>query len=448
MSSPQRGSYQRAGRATSAGAATGSAAEWERLIAPLGPDLESGARATGAFRRRRRVGSAEGLLRLVLAYCAAGMSLRLTAAWAEAAGVAKLSESALRQRFRRAGSWLGELVAGLVGAAAPGRAGQVRLIDATVVSAPGSRGADWRVHLSWDLAGRVAGVELTDARRGETLTRHAAAPGAIAVADGGYSHQRGLGEWLAAGRHAVVRYAWQTLPLYGPAAPDPLGGEALDAWLATVPPDRPAERPAEVRSPAGTFRVRLVAARLSQEAADRARQKLRRQAQKKGRTPSERSLRAAGYLILVTSLPAADWPAAAVLDLYRLRWQVELAFKRLKGLWELDAARARGPLGSLYLLGTLLQALLAAAALRPPAPAQAWFAAADRPLSPWRCEALARLAARQAILGPVSLAHLRAALPGLRRHLCDSPRRRPQQAARARRLAAALPGALAPPRAA
>ncbi len=37
------------------------------------------------------------------------------------------------------------------------------------------------------------------------------------------------------------------------------------------------------------------------------------------------------YLMAVTSLPASV-PATEVLAAYRLRWQIELAFKRLKGL--------------------------------------------------------------------------------------------------------------------
>jgi len=68
-----------------------------------------------------------------------------------------------------------------------------------------------------------------------------------------------------------------------------------------------------------------------------------------------RSLIAAGFVILATSLAAADypadqvlagrpsagrqtkcWPADQVLAVYRLRWQIELAFKRLKSLLHID----------------------------------------------------------------------------------------------------------------
>jgi IS4 transposase len=48
----------------------------------------------------------------------------------------------------------------------------------------------------------------------------------------------------------------------------------------------------------------------------------------------------AGCVMLITSLPAADWPAERVLDLYRQRWQLKIAFKRLKSLLDLERLRA------------------------------------------------------------------------------------------------------------
>ena len=38
----------------------------------------------------------------------------------------------------------------------------------------------------------------------------------------------------------------------------------------------------------------------------------------------------AEWMILITSLDAAEFPASKVGDLYRLRWRIEIAFKYLK----------------------------------------------------------------------------------------------------------------------
>ncbi|MGB9593423.1 MAG: transposase [Anaerolineae bacterium] len=75
-----------------------------------------------------------------------------------------------------------------------------------------------------------------------------------------------------------------------------------------------------------------------------ARRKARKAARKnKHRTPDERTLLAAGFVLVLTNLPVSAWPAQDVLGLYRFRWQVEMLIKRLKSLLALDGLRARDP---------------------------------------------------------------------------------------------------------
>jgi len=59
---------------------------------------------------------------------------------------------------------------------------------------------------------------------------------------------------------------------------------------------------------------------------------LRRAAIKRGKKLDPRSLIAAAFMIIVTSLPRQGYTAKDILAVYRLRWQIELAFKRLKQL--------------------------------------------------------------------------------------------------------------------
>ena len=64
-------------------------------------------------------------------------------------------------------------------------------------------------------------------------------------------------------------------------------------------------------------------------------------------------------MIVFTTFPAADFTPAAVLDWYRVRWQVELVFKRFKSITQLghlpkhDEASAQA-----WLYGKLFTALL------------------------------------------------------------------------------------------
>jgi len=89
--------------------------------------------------------------------------------------------------------------------------------------------------------------------------------------------------------------------------------------------------------------LRLVAFRLSPEAAGRQRQGLRESMRKQGRTPSAQALQLAGWLLLLTNAPEARLPAAMMSYVYRLRWQVELIFRQAKSVLRLDQTESADP---------------------------------------------------------------------------------------------------------
>ncbi|MTW21893.1 transposase, partial [Allochromatium palmeri] len=104
----------------------------------------------------------------------------------------------------------------------------------------------------------------------------------------------------------------------------------------------------------------LHAVRLPPEAAEAARRRCRQAAQRKGRTPREDTLFLAGWVMVFTTVPPETLDGPTVLALYRCRWQVELVFKRLKTLLDLDALRTKqnSLLGEVWIRGKLLYALV------------------------------------------------------------------------------------------
>ena len=105
--------------------------------------------------------------------------------------------------------------------------------------------------------------------------------------------------------------------------------------------------------------IRLIARRKTPDAIEKSHKDLRRQASRKQQQLDPRSLIAAEYLVLATALPAEAFPAAEVLAAYRLRWQIELAFKRLKSLMNIDEIRTRSEPGTrCWLHAHLIVALL------------------------------------------------------------------------------------------
>ena len=73
-----------------------------------------------------------------------------------------------------------------------------------------------------------------------------------------------------------------------------------------------------------------------------------------------------GVIWVLTTLTRDQLSDDAALKLYRLRWQVELLFKRLKSLLHLDELPTRaGPTSKSWLLGRLLCAAIAQALVNP-----------------------------------------------------------------------------------
>ena len=317
-----------------------SNSEWLRTVDRLGGSdfLEDEAREFDAFARSRRVKCAVDQLRLVLAYCWGTRGLRLTAAWAEAVGLASLSNVALLKRLRNSTDWLEQMIARLVGAgvrracavAAKGR--PVRLVDATAVAKAGrddrQSGGVWRVHSVFDLASeRFTAFALTDESEGEVIDRADVVAGEIRVGDRAYLQPDRVAKVLDDGADIVVRAKWN-----GAHWLDADGNRVdLVGLLKKARGKGLIDQPIFIKNSAKKpMALRLVAIRKPKPACDLTIEKITRRARDMGRKLMPETLVAAEWVIIVTSLDRDEYPLSAISDLYRLRWRIEIAFKHLK----------------------------------------------------------------------------------------------------------------------
>jgi len=332
---------------------------------PPGLDLEVLGRETKAFQRPRGVRSATDLLRLILAWGPGEYSLQQVVAWAGEQGIAQLTDEALIQRLHNAVPFLEALTGQLLTplpASTCWRGRSLRISDSTSLSKPASKGTDWRVHGVYDLGcGGFTHLELTDAHGGEALDRGLPVAGEIRLGDRGFANAQAWQRYCAAANGQadyIVRMRWNTVRLVDAAA-DPLD---LVKLLQALPAATETHDIA-VRVQSGQHQtpvpIRLVVRRRTPEETAAATKRLRREASRRQTRLDDRSLIAAGFFVLATSLPAADFPPAEVLAVYRLRWQIELAFKRLKSLLHIDKIRTRTETGTrCWLYAHLIVALL------------------------------------------------------------------------------------------
>src|SRR3979411_1892708 len=342
---------------------------WPEVTArfPADFDVEATARARGAFTRAREIKDAETRLRLALAYGGCGMSLRETCAWAEAGGIVSLSDPSLLDRLCKAAPWLGDIVAALIAEQAKVPSGRwagyrLRALDGTSICQPGADRTTWRLHVGYDLAtGQVDQLELTDLHGAENLQRLSYRPGDIVLGDRYYARPRDLRPVIEAGADFIVRTGWNSLRLLQ------ANGEPFDLFAALA---AQVEQEGEVQvrvhegttgtAPSEPLMLRLVIRRKDPEQAEAELRRLLKDAKKRGKQPDKRSLEAAKYILLLTSLPVAAFPPADILALYRFRWQSEPAFTRVKSLAGLDMLPAKKPeLARAWIYAKLIVVLLA-----------------------------------------------------------------------------------------
>jgi hypothetical protein len=256
----------------------------------------------------------------------------------------------------------------------------------------------------------------------------------IVIGDRGYARHTGLRAVRDAGADFLVRAGWRTQRLRD------VNGASMD--LAEVYQQAAAkgllERRVVIEEPLSKgpgIGARMIVLPKSAAQSDRSRLRVVHKNRKKGRRTHPMSLVAADYLVLLTTLDAENYPADRVIALYRMRWQIELAFKRLKSLIGIHKLPARDPdLARAWLAAHLIVALLIDAGtgkvLDSPPARQVNHSGP----SIWRVHKVLHSSITTAVAGIILTEYLLLRLARTIRHFCDPPRRRPAQALTARHL--------------
>lgn len=339
--------------------------DWEVLRSFLPGDWRRLARKTDALKGLRKNKSEEDFLRTLLIHLACGYSLRETALRAREAHLANLSDVALLKRLRKSEQWLYELCCELFEethlSLQSASVRRIRLVDATLVKEPGKMGTQWRIHysLSWPSL-RCDYFRITPSRgqgNGESLSALPVKAGDCLLADRGYSTAHGIHQVVSQKADVIVRLNPQGIRLL-----DALGN--LFSWQQCL---ERIERPGQIRQwqafipleKRSAVEGRICAIRKSEQATQLALQKLQKKVTKNGLALEPDTLLFAGYVLVFTTLPEVEFDPQTILEWYRLRWQIELVFKRFKQIAQLghlpknDAQSARA-----WLYGKMFVALL------------------------------------------------------------------------------------------
>jgi len=306
---------------------------WDQARSFLPLDLDGLARKTGLLSRLRGTSSIESLTRLLLLCAMPRASLRTVADWGRENGISRMNSSALFFRLRDAEPFLEGCFNEILRHACvlqPQRFGDLCLVavDATVLCGPGATGTDQRLHVVYDLGkGLPRSVDLTGPEGGESLARHnSLGSGDLVLGDRGYGHQRGLLACLESGASLLVRFEFNSIRLLNSNG-DKIGTQEA---ASLIPARGWADFP--VFLPGWETPLRALGSRNDKDEP----------------------------VWLITDLTKEQILADEARSLYSQRWQIELFFKRLKSLLDLDELPSRdGPTARPWIWAKLVLCALA-----------------------------------------------------------------------------------------
>lgn len=332
---------------------------------------------TGAVARLRGFASSETLLRTLLLHVARGFSLRETVVQAKLANLASVSDVALLKRLRNSEEWLRTLCVDLfrengVALSSEGTASRFRIVDGTIVKEPGKTGSQWRILYSLQLPTLACDffeMSPTEGQgTGESFRRLPVRPRDLILGDAGYWSTAGIEFVHQQGADVLVRVNPQSFVAFSPTG----RRVGLLSRVRTLSqPGQIGEWAVVLQGPESRVAGRVCAIRKSEYAIEQAQRRLQRKASKRQTKTRPETLEYAKYVIVFTTQATAT--PAEILEHYRLRWQIELVFKRFKTLAQLGHLPKHDERSSrAWLYGKLFVALLTQKLIR-----------VGRAISPW-----------------------------------------------------------------
>jgi hypothetical protein len=339
---------------------------FEQVLRLLPEGWEAKAKELGALRRARKIQTPEEPLRLILLYLTEGKSFAGTSAITTLTGEAAMSKVAVFKRMRASAAWLQWMSAnicrkgGLI-AAKPQwlKKKNVNIVDGTEDVKCGVRRQCHMLHYSVDLFTLEAReFLLTDRKTGEKLANfkqfgkkdivmgdriYGTLPGIK------YLHQRKAGY--------VIRIKSRGFTIFDSK------NRKIDLLkrLSRLKARKIADITAKIIIDGRYEPIRICALRKNRDSERAGLKRLTKENQRKkgGRAVSELQKENNKYIMVATSVGKEEASAVQVMELYRMRWQIELAFKRLKSLFQYnDLPATNGESVKAWFYGKLLLAAL------------------------------------------------------------------------------------------
>jgi hypothetical protein len=309
--------------------------EWRVLTKFFPSGWRAKAKELSILKRKRNIKSTSILLRILLIHLADGCSLRETATRAEEGGLADVSDIALLKRLKGLSEWFRWMSLELIKTRGVELTPpkwldnfQVKSVDASVITEPGSTGTDWRLHYSINLFDlQCDQFIITRPDVGESFLNFEVNEHDLFLGDRAYGRLKGMQNIREKGGHYIVRLKSKAFTIYRGNKEFCMLDEFKSLEMGQIGDWAVVGRTRDgIELP-----LRLCVIRKSEHEAEKSIKKALREAKKKQKKINPNTLELHRYIVLATSLDQ-QISAKLILELYRFRWQIEIAFKRLKSI--------------------------------------------------------------------------------------------------------------------
>jgi hypothetical protein len=334
-----------------------------QLIPLLPDDYEEDCIKLGIIRRKRAIKTPADFMMLILFHLLNGCTLLEISEVGRLTNIGKFSDVAFMKKFSMCTAWFQQISAKLMTSAVadypkPEYLDNYRVVayDASDVVEKGRSGRTFRLHYGIDIF-NMSSVQyrITGQDVGETLSNFTMPPGDLAIADRIYGTLKSIEHCIGNGADYIFRLRANYFHIYDDQN---MQIDLLEQFAHLSPGESKDIRGYSITAGGARVPIRVCVKQKPVEAIEVSRKKLARKGSKKQKAISEGAKKFNVCIVVVTSLPP-EVSAEDVLETYRLRWQVECYFKRLKSIMDFgEMPKKREDSTLAWLNGKIMVALM------------------------------------------------------------------------------------------
>ena len=311
----------------------------EKLMEKLPEGYEKTCYETGAMKRAREIKRPRDLMMLALSYVSQNFSLMEMSEIARLKGIGNISDVGFMKRFSKCNEWFVNIlkqieVEEVANYKKPEKLSKYKFkaIDASDVTSKGAVKSRYRLHYAINLFTMSSDeYKITNQKTGESLTNFTIAPDDLVIADRGYGTKKSIEYCLESKGDFILRIRNNPFKLYDESQEEV---HIID-FLEGITEDEAKEVLVYMESSKKEkIPLRLCIIKKPPETKENTSRIIKTYERTHQRKLSEETKRAHEYFFVLSSLPKELASAKEILEIYRLRWQVELYFKRLKSIMD------------------------------------------------------------------------------------------------------------------